>query len=357
MLIPPSYFYEKKWLRTAFDTDAILKHIDISRSTYERIWREDGVCSPKTLQKINRHLVEQKRALGLADRPPDWNFDPERPWRTIFLDLIPSAVNSRHHKLSHAVEVMLRIEDVFLAFKRQVEQQGGSSTRSLTEAGLPDDVLPQEFEFYFTKIISAQAQGLPRPDCPDWFGKAMLRTNLFVLAAWEVAILKAKTYIRNKAPFIHKCLPKMINGKYAAPIKMLLESLQQHFDLPMNKAFAAKVEVSTTKNGNSEPEESAIRRIIEWKSGKTIPSFDTIRGIALKLAPEDEAQQAAIAFSYTIRRFIQELYDRIKEPIKSASQQLEIDAELVSVFQEYPKWYAHHEARYDQWIKQGATQP
>lgn len=338
-------------------TDA-LKLIGISRSTHERLFKgEESRCSPKTHAKISQAWTNIKRKLGLADRPPGWSFDLKRPWRTFFSDLIPNAVGSKDHKLSYAVHVMLQIEDALFVFGQNYRAHGHKTTDLYLAMGLPDGTLPREIENYLAELVAAQGQGLPRSNFPAWMGKAILRTFLFVLAAWEVTLLRAKTYVVNTEPFVHKYLPKMVGGKPALPIRLFLEGLQGSYGLPTNKDLAAHVEVSTRGGSNSEPQESALRQIQEWKCGNEMPGFETITGLAFQLTHSDERQQKTIALSYIKNRFIQELYDECKQHINASPPQFADEAELVGVFQEYPDCYTFHEAQYNEWIKQGTTQP
>jgi transcriptional regulator with XRE-family HTH domain len=357
MLIPPSYFYEKKWLRTATNSHDLLKFIGISRSTYERLWKGEGHCSKKTHTKLAEFAEGLKRKLGLAGRPIGWCFDLKRPWRTFFSDLIPDAVDLRDHKLSYAIHVMLQVEDALFAFGQQYREHKPQTTSLFLAMGLPDGILPREIETHLAELVAAQGRGLPRPSYPAWMGKAILRTFLFALAAWEVTILRAKTYVANTEPFFHKCLPKMVCGKPALPIRLFLEGIQERYGLPINEDFALFIEVSTRDNSGSEPQESALRQIQEWKCGNVMPGFETIKNLAFKLAPTGERQQLAIAISYIKNRFIQEIYAECAHSIKASPQQFADKNEVVEVFQEYPNWYAFHEVHYDVWAKQGATQP
>ncbi len=357
MLIPPNYFFERKWLRTALFSTNALTSFSISRSTYERLFKGAGFCSPKTHIKLTQGWVDAKRKLGLADRPPGWSFDLRRPWRTFFSDFIPNAVDSRDHELSYAVHVMLQIEDALFAFGQQVSEHHSPKTCLFLAMGLPDGILPREMNTHLADLIAAQGQGLSRPNQPAWAGKAVLRTFLFTLAAWEIAVLRAKTYVANTEPFIHKYLPKMVGGKPALPIRLFLEGLQEDYRLPTNREFADYIEVSTRDCSDSKPEESALRQVQEWKSGNVTPSYRTICGMAFKLAPFDKRQQRTIIISYFKNRFVQEIYEDCGRSIRSSPQQFADEAELVGLFQEYQNWYAFHESQYDEWNKQGATQP
>jgi hypothetical protein len=162
--------------------------------------------------------------------------------------------------------------------------------------------------------------------------------------------------VANKEPFIHKCLPNTVAGKTVLPMRLFLECIQKRYGLPTNKDLATVVEVSTRKN-DCDPQESALRQIQEWKCGNVMPGFETIKGLAFLLAPTDERQQHTIALSYIMNRFIQDIYTDCKNTISTSPQQFADEDELVGVFQEYPDWYTFHEVKYDEWIKQGATQP
>lgn len=358
MLLPPNYFLERKWLRTALFSADALKGLGISRSTYERLFKVvDSSCTLKTLAKMKQGWIEARRKLGLADRPTGWRFDPQRPWRTLFSDLIPDAVDSQNHKLSYAVHVMLQIEDALLAFGRQYRECIPPTTDLYLAMGLPGGILPREAEAHLTELGAAQRQGLPRPSYPAWLGKAILRTFLFVLAAWEVTILRAKVYVANTEPFIHKYLPNMVGGKPALPMRLFLEGLQERYGLPTNIDLASFVEISTRNDSGSDPQESALRQIQEWKSGNVVPGLETINCLAFRLAPTDEREQHAISFLYAKNRFIQEIYVEIKDSIKASPQQFANEAEIISIFQEYPKWYAYHEGLHEKWMKHGAMKP
>lgn len=217
----------------------------------------------------------------------------------------------------------------------------------LEKSGLPDSIIDEAFYAnlfeWANKVKMHRDRALPRG-----YEKATLGVYLFIVAAFEVALLGDSSLIGNREPFVHRCLPRFEGDKYVYPMNSWINEIKLKFRLKADKELAQHIEVSTRKA--TEEEDShilhAVRIIRYWKSGEGYPSPETVKGVALKLCDMNRACMRGFIISYVLRRLTQELHMDIRNMIESGGSVFRDERELVEFFGLYSGWRDWHEELY-----------
>lgn len=241
----------------------------------------------------------------------------------------------------YVTEIVDRIESA--PFKAAAAKQRKNSCwkKQFEKTGLPQSVMPHSFLTTCYQIGRKKAPKGKRI-LPVESGKVLLRTNLFVLGAFEVSLLHSDLVKPGIGPRIHKCMPYYRDGKLIEPIRVLFEVFMKKLEIPSIAQFAEQLKPLTVREQDKNID-SQKRQVKRWLAGQIPPSWEYIRLIRDSFFDGDDG----VMMSYGITRFLQCLLKELREnyiPLFFKDEQ-----ELVSIFQEYPEWQKYHQKGFEKW--------
>lgn len=349
MLLQPRNLFDIKWLR-----HVMLKHAGdppVSKRTWNRLWSEHQT-SNNTFRKIETRRQEMLSGLGLEVRPLEAMDCLKRPWRALFEQFFPDLA-SQENPIHYPIQVMLRIEDAQYALGQQLAAKTDLAACTLASAELPESLLPKGFAQAWARAVTEKSGPAGRVRPPEGMDRVILGTFLYVLAAWEVAFLEAGYAGKNQGPFVYRGLPRFEGEKYIPPMNSFVEAIKTHFGIRSDKKLAESIEISTRSGSSSEPEESALRRILSWKSGEEVPSLGAVEDLVFKLSGGDWRVGRWIPLSYGLRRFTQELCWEYRREANMPYSSFSGEQDVVAEFQKYQEWYELHKSGFSGWKNSG----
>jgi len=297
-----------------------------------------GTPSDKTVDAVIRDIAaasgrpeeEVRKMLGV----------PRQPWEAALNGLKTGMGEQYPPELDYAVALILRVEKG-PAQAAAALRNGNPRWRNVFQRiGLPQAVMSDKFIKECGHIAKTSKKHKGETIVSIESGRVLLRTNLFLLAAVEVAVKNAGTLQELRELWVHRLLPVVRDNKIIGPMRLFFEAMMQRLDIPGVDALAAKLPTLLIPEREKDFA-SQKRQLQRWISGRVSPSWEYMR-LLDELFFEEKYN---FLECYGVARFLQSLFmetSRIAGYFKDRQ-------EVVAIFGEYPQWQAHHERGLAQW--------
>jgi hypothetical protein len=291
----------------------------------------------KTLDKMLHDLCartgwDENNALKVLSS------DSRQPWKTAFAGAELSAGTPR--TLRYAFEVIVQIENAIYQADNAKRKGNSRWFNCFKKTGLPSIILPKQFFDAYLHHGAGTLNKLGQRVIPAISGKVFLHTSLYCLAALEVAFMKSEEAYAEVGLWVHKALPSYDGDRLVGPMRHLFLGMMDYLGKSSVHKFA---EILPSLNNDYPDPENQRRILLRWMSGESPPSWD----IMLTIRDELFHDNSALLVNYGVARFLQNLFnDLLKHAVPKFFKD---EQELVSVFQEYPKWQAHHQKGFAKW--------
>ncbi len=313
---------------------------DIFPSVPERTRRNvmAGKTEPQK-KTIDRMISDVCERTGLCEKEFREIFlsDSLQPWKAVFRGLKLGSRKNYPESFDYASEIITRVEaGIFQAGK--AKQQGDSHWfNGFKRTGLPSAILPKKFFDAYLFHGAGKKNEKGQNVIPALSGKVFLKTSLYCLAACEVALINSEQRWSEHGLWVHKGLPHYDGDKFIGPMRELFLSIMERVGVSKVPDFSALVP-TTDGEYDTDP-----RQIYRWMKGEEPPCWETLGRIGNELFEGSEN----FFITCGVMRFLQSLFSDLRInaiPVFFADEQ-----ELVSVFQEYPKWQEHHQQAFAKW--------
>lgn len=303
----------------------------VPEKTRRNILKGKSKPRKKTLEKIVQDLAGQ---TGLSEEILfDLMQESHQPWKTGFSLPECTVEESLPESLRYAIEVIVQFESAFYDAGDAGSAGDVDWASILGKTGVPSEILPPGF---FQDCL----EGYERKVYPPMAGKVVLRTSLFCLAACEVALMFSSEEYERIGLWVHRGIPRYEGQRLIGPMRHFFDKIIEASKLESVAGLARAL--SSLKNNDLDVEDQR-RELARWRRGEEPPSWNTMRWIRDELFDG----QPNFLITYGVIRFLQSWFNDFKK--HGIPQFFEDEAEIVSVFGEYPKWQEYHLERFSEW--------
>ena len=198
-----------------------------------------------------------------------------QPWKNAIAGYKKAPASPYSSSCDYVTEIADKIESAPFKAAAAKQRKDPRWQKQFETTGLPQSVMPYSFLETCYQIGKKQAPKDKRI-LPVESGKVLLRTNLFVLAAFEVSLLHSDLVGPGIDPWIHKAMPYYRDGKLIEPIRELFEVIMEKLDITSIAQFAEKLTPLTVREQNKNVENQK-RQITRWMAGQVPPSWEYMR--------------------------------------------------------------------------------
>lgn len=273
-----------------------------------------------------------------------------QPW-TCHIDYIKKGFGVYFpHSGNYLIDIFQRIES---SISDAIEAFYSGDVRWIDrfeKMGLPSGIVPDAYWQAWDQIIRSKIKTQPGMIVqPSGRGKFFLKTSLYLLAAFEVSLMNSGFMQPGQVLWIHKRI-LYYNDKniLMEPIRIFFDLMLKNLGMKSNEQLAKELPALSVREQEKDVQ-SQLRQIKRWKSGENLPSWEYMRNFRDSFYPGDDH----ILLDYAIVRFLQELWRKCLSEIPILFCD---NKEIISIFQEYPKWQKHHQEKFAEWSKAGNQQ-
>lgn len=309
----------------------------VPEKTLRNVLKGESNPQKKTVEKMIRDIcdrtgLEESTALKVLSQ------ESRQPWKIAFAGAGLSAGTPQC--MQYAFEVIVRIESSIYQAEN-AKRKGDSHWFNLFRgAGLPSEILPKQFFDAYLHHGAGTVNNQGQRIIPVLSGKVFLRTSLYCLAALEVAFMNSEEEYAKVGLWVDKAMPSYDGERLVGPMRQMFLGMMKY----LGKSSAAKfAEILPSLKNNFPDPENQRRVLLRWMSGESPPSWANMFLIGDTLFDGDYT----LYINYGVARFLQNLFnDLLKHAVPKFFKD---EHDLVTVFQEYPKWQKFHQKGFAKW--------
>lgn len=279
-------------------------------------------------------------------------FSPSpRPWRLAIEGFKTGCAEHFPSSFGYAFDIITQIEEAQCDAITAEVQGDARWVDHFTKAGLPAGVMPDSFMEVLLQTGMSKNYGMKKRLIPSELGKVILRTYLYVLAALEVSLMSSGWFAPGADLWVHRRLPCYKDGKILEPMRRFFEDLMRKLEIPSHAQLAERFPPMTLPDKDKDIG-SQKRQIRRWLAGTRPPSWKYMRLVRDTFPGAGAGDNVLIM--YGVVRFLQFLLKELRAEIPALFSGEE---DLVSIFQEYPRWQEFHQSGFIKWNEARGPSP
>jgi len=286
-------------------------------------------------------LSEDEIRSFLASQSP-------QPWKNAIAGYRTAPSSPDIPSFDYVTEIVVRIESAPFKAAAAKQRKDPRWQKQFEATGLPESVMPHSFLETCHQVAKRKKAKKGKRVVPMESGKVLLRTNLFVLAAFEASLLHSDLVRPGVDLWIHKAMPYYREANLIEPMRELFEVIMEKVGVSSIAQFAEQLKPLTVREQDKNVE-SQKRQIKRWVAGQVPPSWEYMCLIRDSFFGGDDG----VLVSYGVTRFLQCMLKELRDQYIPVF--FKDEKELVWIFQEYPKWQEYHQKEFGKWTEARST--